>query len=104
MTKISVIGAGSGEFSLGIVRDLCLTKGLAGTTVSFMDIDAERLDAIQNVASRYTAEVGADIRFEKTLDRRESLDGADFVINTAMVGGWRGWSNSGAPEILAKYG
>jgi alpha-galactosidase len=102
--KISVIGAGSGEFSLGIVRDLCLTEGLAGTTVSFMDIDAERLAAIHSVASQYTAEVGADIRFEKTLDRRESLVGADFVINTAMVGGWRGWQRSGAQEILRKYG
>ena len=104
MVKLSIIGAGSGEFSLGIVRDLCLSEGLAGTIVSFMDIDAERLDAIHSVATRYTAEVGADIHFEKTLDRRESLDGADFVINTAMVGGWRGWSQSGAPEILAKYG
>jgi alpha-galactosidase len=104
MVKLSIIGAGSGEFSLGIVRDLCLSEGLAGATVSFMDIDVERLDAIHSVATRYTAEVGAEVRFEKTLDRRESLDGADFVINTAMVGGWRGWSQSGAPEVLAKYG
>ena len=75
MVKLSIIGAGSGEFALGIVRDLCLSEGLAGTTVSFMDVDGERLDAIHSVASRYTAEVGADIRFEKTLDRRESLLG-----------------------------
>ena len=75
MVNLSIIGAGSGEFSLGIVRDLCLTEGLAGTTVSFMDIDAERLDAIHNVATRYTTEVGAAVRFEKTLDRRGSLDG-----------------------------
>ena len=102
--KISLIGAGSGQFSLGIVRDLCLSEGLQGTTVSFMDIDAERLKAIHNVASRYTAEAGADIHFEKTLDRRESLAGADFVINTAMVGGWRGRQRSGAIEIARKYG
>ncbi len=102
--RIGLIGAGSAQFSLGIVRDLCLTEGLAGTTVSFMDIDAERLDAIHNIASRYAAELGADIRFEKTLHRRESLEGADFVINTAMVGGWRGWERSGATGILRKYG
>jgi alpha-galactosidase len=69
-----------------------------------MDIDAERLEAIHNVASRYTAEMGADVHFERTLDRRESLAGADFVINTAMVGGWRGWQRSGAAEIAKKYG
>jgi alpha-galactosidase len=104
VVKLSIIGAGSGEFALGIVRDLCLSEGLAGTSVSFMDIDGERLDAIHSVASRYTAEVGAEIRFEKTLDRCQSLDGADFVINTAMVGGWRGWSQSGALEIARRYG
>ena len=86
--KISIIGAGSGQFSLGIVRDLCLSPGLWGSTVSFMDIDEARLERVHNVAARYTAELGADLRFEKTLDRRESLDGADFVINTAMVVGW----------------
>jgi alpha-galactosidase len=102
--KIGLIGAGSAQFSLGIVRDLCLTEGLAGTTVCFMDIDAERLNAIHNVASRYAAELGADIRFERTLNRRESLEGADFVINTAMVGGWRGWKRSGATEVLGRYG
>ena len=86
--KISLIGAGSGEFSLGIVRDLCLTPGLWGSTVSFMDIDAARLDRVHNVATRYTAELGADLRFEKTLERQKCLAGADFVINTAMVAGW----------------
>ena len=102
--KIGLIGAGSAQFSLGIVRDLCLTEGLAGTTVSFMDIDTERLNAIHNVASRYATELGANIRFEKTQNRCESLEGADVVINTAMVGGWRGWEHSGATEILGKYG
>lgn len=28
--KVTVIGAGSAEFSLGLVRDLCLTEGLEG--------------------------------------------------------------------------
>ena len=86
--KISIIGAGSGQFSLGIVRDLCLTQELWGSTVSFMDIDAQRLNAVHNIGSRYTAELGADLTLEKTLDRRESLEGANFVINTAMVIGW----------------
>ena len=87
--KIGLIGAGSGQFSLGIVRDLCLTKGLWGSCVSFMDINAQRLDAVHDVARRYAAELGADLTFEKTLDRRQSLKGADFVINTAMVVSWQ---------------
>ncbi len=86
--KISIIGAGSGQFSMGIVRDLCATPSLWGCTVSFMDIDAVKLEAIYQVATRYAHELNANIQFEKTLNRQESLEGADFVINCAMAGGW----------------
>lgn len=85
--KISLIGAGSGAFSLSLIRDLCLTQSLAGCTVSFMDVDLERLEGSYNLCRRYAAELGADLRFEKTLQRAESLQGADFVINTALVAG-----------------
>lgn len=100
--KISIIGAGSGEFSMGIVRDLAFTPSLWGSTVSFMDIDKTRLDSIYEVASRYTREVGADLKFEKTLDRRESLRSSDFVINCAMVGGWDRFMF--AEEISRRHG
>ena len=32
-TKISIIGAGSGVFSLGLVKDLCLTDNLRESEV-----------------------------------------------------------------------
>ena len=83
--RIGVIGAGSATFSLGLVKDLCLTGNLAGSEVHFMDIDADRLDAVTRMASRYTGEVGGDLRFRQTTDREEALREADFVINTAMV-------------------
>ncbi len=83
--RISVIGAGSGTFSLGLVKDLCLTANLAGSTVSFMDIDAERLAFVAALARRYAGELGMDLRVEETTDREASLTGADFVINTAAV-------------------
>jgi alpha-galactosidase len=83
--KISVIGAGSAQFSLGLVKDLCLTESLAGSLVSFMDIDAERLDMIHKLGARYAKELGADLRFESATDRRASLQNADFVISTAAV-------------------
>ena len=86
-TKISIIGAGSARFSLTLIQDLCLTPNLAGSMVSFMDVDQARLDAAFTICQRYAAEVGADLRLEKTTDRRESLQGTDFVINTALVAG-----------------
>lgn len=83
--KISIIGAGSAVFSLGLVKDLCLTEGLSGSHVCFMDIDQGRLDTIHALGSRYAKEIGSELTFEKTLDRQVALDGADYVINTAAV-------------------
>ena len=83
--KVSIIGAGSVVFSLGLVKDLCLTKGLSGSTVSFMDIHEERLDVVYRLGVRYAQDLGADLKFERTLDREETLRDADFVINTATI-------------------
>ncbi|MBS7653941.1 MAG: alpha-glucosidase/alpha-galactosidase [Candidatus Bathyarchaeia archaeon] len=85
--KIGVIGAGSIAWSATLVRDLSLTKELWGSTIALMDINEERLDYIYMAAKRYASEVKADLKFEKTLDSREAVKDADFVINTAMAGG-----------------
>jgi len=101
-TKISLIGAGSGAFSLSLIRDICLTKNLEGCTVSFMDISPERLEGSYNVCRRYAQELGVHINFEKTLNRQESLEGADFVVNTALAAGHHrlqaGWA------VAKRYG
>ncbi len=100
--KISIIGAGSAVFSLRLIIDLCLTPNLAGSTISFMDIDQARLDAIHRLCQRYADEVGNKLILEKTTSRRESLEGADFVINTARAAGHErlraGW------EIARRHG
>ena len=85
--KVSIIGAGSASFSMSLVRDLCLKKSLKGSTVSFMDVDKGRLDVVYGLAKRYAEETKADLKFEKTLERKEALHDADFVVNTALVGG-----------------
>jgi alpha-galactosidase len=81
--KIGVIGAGSAAFSLGLIRDLCLQESLWGSSVTFVDLDAERLEMIHRLATRYAAELGVDLRFERTVDRVGALRDAQFVINTA---------------------
>lgn len=100
--KISIIGAGSAVFSLNMIRDLCLTPNLRGSTVTFMDINPQRLEAAYTLCTRYAEEVGIQLRLEKTLDRREALRGADYVINSALAAGHdrlrAGW------EIGKKHG
>ena len=87
MPKISIIGAGSAVFSLNLVKDLCFTPGLWDSTLSLMDIDAERLDIIYRLATRYTQELAIDLDVEQTTRLETTLQDADFVINTAYVKG-----------------
>ena len=100
--KISVIGAGSAVFSLGLIKDLCLTEGLFGSRISLMDINADRLGVIHRLALRYARELSVDLKFEKTTNLRESLTDADFVVNTAYVKG-HGYAKD-IREVAAKHG
>ncbi|MGQ9555581.1 MAG: family 4 glycosyl hydrolase [Anaerolineae bacterium] len=84
--KIAVIGAGSAVFSLNLIRDLCLTENLQGSTISLMDINQQRLDAIHLLCTRYAQEMGREFIVQKTTDRQEALQEANFVINTALAG------------------
>jgi len=83
--KISIIGAGSAVFSMSLINDMVRTPGLADSTVSLMDIDKDRVDTAHLLCKRYAEERGVKLRLEKTTDRRESIKGADFVINTALA-------------------
>jgi alpha-galactosidase len=84
--KLGIIGAGSATFSLGLVRDLCCSEDLYGSTITLMDISEERLNNIHSLATRYVDELKVDLKFEKTLSREAALKDADFVINTALFG------------------
>ncbi|HEY8741837.1 MAG TPA: alpha-glucosidase/alpha-galactosidase [Chloroflexota bacterium] len=93
--KLAIIGAGSATFSLTLVRDLCLAESLRGSTVTFMDVDEERLTVVHRLAEHYAQELGVVLHFEATMDRERALSDADFVVNTALHGGH-------APEEAAR--
>jgi alpha-galactosidase len=100
--NICIIGAGSGMFSLTMVRDLCLTPGLAGSRVTFMDIDPGRLEGIHALATRYARELGVTLDLRRTADRRAAMAGADIVVNAALAAGHHrlraGW------EVARRHG
>ena len=100
--KVGVIGAGSAQFSAGFVNDLCRTEGLAGSHVTMMDIDAERVESMQKLAVRYAGELGVDYTFEATTDRQAALQDADFVVNLAYVKGH--YHERATRELTAKHG
>ena len=43
-----------------------------------MDINKERIEAVDNLARRYAAETNAGLEFQKTMNRGESLLDADL--------------------------
>jgi alpha-galactosidase len=100
--KIGVIGAGSAQFSAGLVNDLCRTEDLAGSHVTFMDIKPERMEMILKLAVRYADELGVDLSFDTTTDREAALQDADFVVNTAYVQGH--YHARAIRELTAKHG
>ncbi len=87
MVKICFVGAGSAAFSMKVIKDLCLSRGLPGSSVMLMDLDKSRLDAVYSMGTRYSKGVHSDLHFEKTMDRKAALAGADFVIDTVLAGG-----------------
>jgi alpha-galactosidase len=85
--KIAIIGAGSAQFSVDVVRDIAMTPDLKGSEVVFMDIDPTRLSMIAAIAKRYNDEVASGLHFRATSDRREAIEDARFIVNMALAGG-----------------
>lgn len=81
--KIVLIGAGSREFSRGLVNDLIVEKELwSGFEVelALCDIDPKALDVMEGYARRAVKAAGIPVRIAKSVDRKELLPGADFVL------------------------
>src|SRR5215210_4244696 len=90
MPRIAFIGAGSTEFTQRLVTDILSVPALRDTaTLALMDIDPERLQTSEVVAGKVRERLGARASVEPTLDRRAALDGADYVITSFQVGGYR---------------
>ena len=102
MPKIAFIGAGSFGFTRNLVRDVLTFPLLAGSTITLMDINAERLDFIQRAVERIVKEGGYPAKVEATLDRAEALKGADFVVVTILAGATDVWRHD--IEIPKQYG
>ncbi|NYJ13266.1 alpha-galactosidase [Rhizobium leguminosarum] len=90
MPKICLIGAGSTVFAQNILGDVLSTPSDHDYIIGLFDIDPERLKTSEIVARRICASLKLDtVRIEATLNRREALKGADFVILMMQVGGYK---------------
>jgi alpha-galactosidase len=87
MPRIAFVGAGSTVFTRNLIGDVLAQPELAGSTFALMDIDPARLDASRAAAEQLVAAHEADATVDATLDRREALAGAEYVVTCFQVGG-----------------
>jgi len=102
MVKIALIGAGSVVFAKNVIADLLWHEALADSHLVLVDIDQGRLETARRLADRIQSSFGTGARIEHTMDRRQALAGADFVICTIGVGGFDATRRD--HEIPARFG
>lgn len=102
MSKVAIIGAGSLVFTKQFLNDMFGTPCMAGSTYMLMGPTMWKLEKMKQYADQIIEKNNIDAVIKCTTDRREALDGADFVILVFYVGGNRAYSYD--IEIPLKYG
>jgi alpha-galactosidase len=89
MPRIVLVGAGSVEFTRNLLGDILSSPALRTSQIALHDIDPERLATAERMARWTAGALNAEPTISAHLDRRDALQGADFVVNTIQVGGAR---------------
>ncbi|MEM7438519.1 MAG: alpha-glucosidase/alpha-galactosidase [Pseudomonadota bacterium] len=89
MTKIAFIGAGSTIFMRNILGDCLHFEALRDAEFALMDIDAARLGESALLVRRMIEAKGTGARVTTTLNQREAVSGAQFVVVAFQIGGYR---------------
>lgn len=92
MPKIVFLGAGSTVFARNVLGDCMCSPVLSKSEITLYDIDAVRLkdsELILNALHHSVNEGKSRIKaYLGVKERKEALQGADFVVNAIQVGGY----------------
>ncbi len=83
--KIVVIGAGSLQFGLGSVGSVIHSESLDGSTICLHDINEETLSLATQACQSAVESGKLNYTVELSLDRKEALKNATFVINAIEI-------------------
>ncbi len=86
-SKIAMIGAGSIVFCRTLLNDILSTPALADSEIALMSRTEPKLRSMEAFAQRMVNDNGGTARIWATLDRREAIRDADFVVVMVQVGG-----------------
>jgi alpha-galactosidase len=91
MIKIVLVGAGSSVFGYNSVLDATNLPALKGSELMLHDIDEKRLKTMTGLATRMNNDAGADLEINHSLDQKEALSGADYVLVSIEVDRMKRW-------------
>jgi alpha-galactosidase len=100
--KIAFIGAGSIGFTRKLVCDLLSQRKFHDIEIALHDISGPNLGMVRQIVEQIVKINGLPTRVTATVDRRESLEGARYVINCVRVGGLEAFEDD--IRIPLRYG
>ncbi len=100
--KVAFIGAGGVYFTRGLFRDLLTVPELKDTRFAFHDINPQSLDMVAGLCRKDIEANKRPATVVATDNRREALEGADYVISCVRIGGLEGFAHD--VKIPLKYG
>ena len=86
MPKVTIVGAGS-HFTRTLATDIILAPGLESGEFALVDTDPRRLELAHALVEKVIGMAGKDWTLRSSTDRREVMEGSDYLINTIDVGG-----------------
>ncbi len=101
--KITLIGAGSVVFAKTLIGDILQKPETADAHICLMDIDPARLKVAETVTRKMIDALGVPATCSATLNQREAIRNANYVICTIQVGGYKP-STVRDFDIPKKYG
>jgi alpha-galactosidase len=87
MPKVAMIGAGSTVFAYRLACDILSFPELAESELALVDVNPTNLELSTSLVKKVVEQQGFPAKVTPTADRREALDGADYVIAMFRVGG-----------------
>jgi alpha-galactosidase len=102
MPKIAMIGAGSMIFCKTLAMDILATDALKGSEIRLMSRTRPKLQRMEEFLKGVVRENRLPAKVWSTLDRREAVKDADYVICMIQVGGVEAFRMD--YEIPLKYG
>lgn len=86
--NVAMMGAGS-FFTTSVLKDVVLIPGSLGGELRLIDIDGERLALTEKLMRKIVEQAGEGGKWtiRASVDRRDLLPGADYVVNSIEVSG-----------------